>query len=106
MLKKPENGGDAGDGEDRGAHGPEGDGQCLAQAPHGAHILLAAQGMDDGTSGQEEQAFEEGMRDQVEDGSGISCGSAGQEHVAELRDGGVGQHALDIRLHHADGSCE
>ncbi len=94
---------DAGDGEDPGAHGPEGDGHGFAQAAHGAHVLLAAHGMDDGSGGQEEQALEEGMRHQVEDGRGVSRGSAGQEHVAELGDGGVGEHALDIRLHHADG---
>ena len=106
LAEETGEGRDAGDGEDPGAHGPEGDGHCFTQAPHGAHILLPAHGMDDRAGSQKEQALEEGMRDQVEDGRGVSGGSAGQEHIAELGDGGVGQHAFDVRLHHADGGRE
>ena len=39
----------------------------------------------------------------MEDGRRVGCDAAAQEHVAKLRDGGVGQHALDVVLHQADG---
>ena len=59
--------------------------------------------VDDRTGGEEEQRLEEGVGEQMEDSGGVGSDSAGQEHVAELRDGGVGEHALDVVLHHADG---
>ena len=62
--------------------------------------------MDDRAGGEEEQRLEEGVRDEVEDGGGVGSDAAGQEHVAELRDGGVGEHALDVGLHHADSGGE
>jgi hypothetical protein len=46
----------------------EGDGEFLAQAAHLAHVLFAAQAVDDGACGKEEQCFEEGVGHQVEDG--------------------------------------
>ena len=58
--------------------------------------------MDDGAGGQEEQRLEEGVGEEVEDAGGVGSDSAGQEHVAELRDGGVGEDALDVVLHDAD----
>src|SRR5215831_12182019 len=62
--------------------------------------------MDDGAGGQEQQRFEKGMRHQVKDPGAKSADSASQEHVAELADGGVGQDALDVGLHQADGGGE
>ena len=62
--------------------------------------------MNHRTGGEEEQRFEEGVGHQVEDGRRISRDSARHEHVAELRDGGVGQDTLDISLHHTDGRGE
>ena len=87
-------------------HGPEGDGDALAEAAHDAHVLLAGEGVDDGAGGEEEQRLEEGVGHEVEDGGGVGGDSAGEEHVAELRDGGVGEDALDVVLHHADGGGE
>ncbi len=37
-------------------HRPEGDGNLLAQAAHLAHVLLAAQRVNDGAGGEEEAA--------------------------------------------------
>ena len=46
------------------------------------------------------------MGEQVEDAGGVGADAAGEEHVAELGDGGVGEDALDVVLHHADGRGE
>src|SRR5580692_683544 len=88
----------AGYGQDGCGHGPECDGHLLAQTAHLAQILLAAKAVDDGASSQEEQCLEEGMRHEVEDCRGISGDTAAQKHVAELRDGGVGEDAPDVVL--------
>ncbi len=99
-------GDDAGDGENAGGHGPEGDGNALAEAAHEAHVLLAGEGVDDGPGGEEEQRLEEGMGHQVEDAGRVGAYAAGQEHVAELRNGGVGEDALDVVLDDADSGGE
>ena len=104
--KKPANGGEPGDGKDRRGHGPESDGEFLAKAAHLAHVLLAAHGVNDGAGGEEEQRLEERVRDEMKDGRGVGRDAAGEEHVAELRNGGVCEHALDVVLDKADGGGE
>src|SRR5438477_285553 len=42
------------------------------------------------------------MRHQVEDGSRKSCHTAGHEHVAKLRNGGIRKDLFDIRLSDSD----
>ena len=59
--------------------------------------------MNDRAGGEEEQRLEECVRDEVEDGRGIGRDAAGEKHVAQLRDGGVGEDALDVVLDKADG---
>jgi hypothetical protein len=54
--------------------------------------------MDNRSGGEEEQCFEEGMGHEVEDAGRVRADAAGQKHVAELRDSGVGEDALDIVL--------
>ncbi len=84
-------------------HAPEGLGHVLAQSAHLTHVLLAAEAVNDGASGKEEQRLEEGVRHQVEDARAIGRNAATHEHVAKLRNGGVRQHLLDVGLHYADG---
>ena len=62
--------------------------------------------VDDGTRAQEQQRFEKRVREQVEDARRISADAAGDEHVAELRAGRVGDDALDVVMHEADGGGE
>ena len=77
-----------------------------AQAAHDAHVLFARERVDDRAGREEEQGLEEGVGDQMEDGGGVGCDSAAEEHVAELRDGRVGEDALDVVLHDSDRSGE
>ena len=62
--------------------------------------------VNDGACGEEEQSLEEGVGHEVEDGGRVGRDAAAEEHVAELRDGGVGEHALDVVLDEADGGGE
>jgi hypothetical protein len=63
-------------------------------------------GVDDGAGAQEQQRLEEGVGEEVEDAGRVGADAAGHEHVAELRAGRVGDHALDVVLHEADGGGE
>ena len=86
---------------------PEGDGrEFLAQSAHVAHILLAVAGVDHAARAEEEQRFEERVRHQVPDAGGEGADADAEEHVAELRNRGVGENLLDIVLREADGGGE
>jgi hypothetical protein len=63
--------------------------------------------MDHAAGAEEEQRLEEGVGIEVEhaDAVGLRHGEA-DEHVAELTDGGVRQHPLDVVLHQRDGGGE
>ncbi len=87
---------------DAHGHGPEGDGDALAEATHEAHVLLARECVNNGAGSEEEERLEEGVGEEVEDGGRVGGDSAGQKHVAELGDGGVGENALDVVLDDAD----
>ncbi len=94
--------------------GGKGDGHVFGQAAHLPDVLLVMAGVNDGTGAEEEHGFEEGMRVEVEHrrmaGSGgivMAGGLHGDEsdshdHVAELRERGVGEHALDVVLLRGD----
>ena len=55
------------------------------------------------TRTEEEQSFEEGVRDHVKDRGDERAHATGQKHVAELRNGRIGQHFLDVVLRESDG---
>ena len=97
---------DAGDGEDAGGHGPEGDWDATAEASHDAHVLFSAQCMDHAAGCEEEERLEEGVGHEVEDAGPVGGDAAAEEHVAELGDGGVGEDALDVVLDDAEGGGE
>ena len=81
-------------------------GNSPVQVAHVAHVLLAAHGVDDGTRTEEQQRLEEGVGEDVEHASGERAHAQSEKHVAQLRDRGVGQHALDVVLHQSDGGGE
>ena len=76
------------------------------KAAHLAHVLLAGHGVDDGTGAEEQQRLEEGVGEEMEDGDAIGAQPQSHEHVAELRTGRIGDDALDVVLHEADGCGE
>src|SRR2546430_11565302 len=73
-----------------------------AEPTHFGHFLFAAHCVNDAAGGKEEQGLEECMRHQVKDARRECADAAGEKHVAELADGGIGQNFLDVRLHEAD----
>ena len=81
-------------------------GNLLAQAAHLAHVLLAADGVNDGAGGEEEQALKKACVIRWKMPAENAPHAAGHEHVAELRDGGVGEDFLDVGLRDADGGGE
>ena len=89
-------------GDEEGGVGP---GHDLAQPAHLSHIEGAG-GVVDAARAQEEQSLEEGVVEEVEDADGDAPHPQPQHHVAELADGGVGQHALDIGHHQPHGGGE
>ena len=97
---------DAAQGQAAGPHQDVGDGDHAPQPAHLAHVLLARHGMDDAAGAEEQQRFEEGMGEEVEDGRPIGGDSGGQEHVAQLTAGRIGDDALDVVLDEADGRRE
>ena len=97
---------DAGQRQRADDHHPVGVRDQLAQAAHLAHVLLVGDGMDDRARAEEQQRLEEGVREQVEDRRAIGADAERHEHVAELRAGRIGDDALDVVLHEADGRRE
>ena len=77
-------------------------GDAFAKIAHVAHVLFARHRMNHRARAEEEQGFEEGVGEDVEDGGGKCANTKRQEHVAELRDSGVSEDALDVVLHQTD----
>ena len=86
------------------------DGHVLAQSTHGRH-LVAVYGMDDAAGPEEEQRLEHGVGEEVEHGGHVTqrthvfvaggvfgADTERYHHERNLRDGGEGQHALDVAL--------
>src|SRR5262249_42560396 len=98
--------GNAGDRERGDKHGRVGPLDFLAETAHLGHFLLAAHSMNHRTSGKEEQRLEERVGHQMENARCESAYAAGEKHVAELADGGVGENFLNVCLHQTDGRGE
>ena len=62
--------------------------------------MAGLDGVDDRAGRQEQQRLEEGVRHQVEHAGHVAAQAHGGNHEAQLRDGGIGQHLLDIELRH------
>ena len=102
LHQKPEKKREAAEREHAGGVGEEGDGHGFLQSAHAADVLLAGAAMDDGAGAEEEQRLEEGVGDEVEHADGDAADAEAHHHVAELRNGGVGEDALDVVLRDGD----
>ncbi len=78
--------------------GDPGNGHVLAHTAHPADILVVVHAHDDRASPEEQQRFEESVRHQVEHRHRVGRGTQRHRHVAQLRQRGVGNHALDVVL--------
>ncbi len=78
----------------------------MGEIAHIAHVLLAAHRVNHCARAEEKQGLEERVREDVEHGGGKGSDAEREEHVAELRNCGVGEHALDVVLDEADGCGE
>ncbi len=59
--------------------------------------------MDHRTRTEEEQRLEERVCEHVENSRSKRADAKRQEHISQLRDSGVGQHAFDVVLHQRNG---
>jgi len=78
----------------------------LFQTTHAAHVLLVGHGMNHRTGPEKQQGLEKGVSYQVKDACRECCHAAGQKHIPELTDSGIGKHSLDVILCQSDGSCK
>ena len=81
-------------------------GNLAREAAHLAHVLLVMHRDDDRAGAKEQQRLEEGVGEEMEDAERIAADAERDEHVAELRAGRIGDDALDVVLHEADGRRE
>ena len=103
--------GDTSNGQTGDEEGDMRDGHVLAQTTHECH-LVGVNGMDDATGAEEQTSLEHGVGEQVEHASHVAqlcvvveqfvmtrqANADGYHHECNLRDGGEGEHALDIGL--------
>ncbi len=78
----------------------------LFQPAHPTHVLLASHRVDHGAGTEEEARLEERVREDVEHPRRERADAAREEHVAELRDRGVREDALDVVLREPDRGSE
>src|SRR5215207_10233069 len=83
-------------------HHPEREGDFLSKTAVKTHVLLMVHRMDDRAGAEDQQRFEEGVREQVEHGRAVGAHPRREEHVAELRAGRISDDALDVVLRRAD----
>ena len=70
----------------------------LPKPAHLRHVLFAPQRVDHGARAEEEAGLEPGVREDVKHARRERERAAAQEHVPELRDRGVRENLLDVRL--------
>ena len=97
---------DPGDRQRPRDHGPEGNRDLFTQRPIIAHVLLMVHRVDHRSRAEKQQRLEESVGEKVEHRRPERACASGEEHVAKLRAGRIGDDALDVVLHAADGRGE
>jgi hypothetical protein len=93
---------DARDGDRPDDECPVGNRQVLLEAAHVADVLLTVQRVNHRAGSEKEQRLEERVGIEVEDAGAERPDAHRQEHVPELRDGRIREHALDVVLDQPD----
>ena len=78
------------------------DSQPAGESAHLPDVLLVMEHHDDRTRAEEKQRFEEGVREQMEHRRLARRQTDSHDHVAELRQGRVGEDPLDVVLLRGD----
>ena len=99
---------EADDREVAAGEGDEGDRHDLAQPAEAAHVHLVVHAVHDRAGAEEQAGLEEAVGEQVHDAERVAGRAEpdGQDHVADLAHGRVGQHLLDVVLGAADDRAE
>src|SRR5690606_32390239 len=98
---------ETGEGETANKESPKSNGHFLAQTAHVEHVLwvnvvitrmqnAVLHTVNDRAGAEEEQRLEEGVSNQVEGSRHIRANAQRGDHEAELGNGRVRQHALDV----------
>src|ERR1700733_14264456 len=72
------------------------------QSAHAPDILLFMTTMNDRAGAKKEQRFEEGMRDEMKHADCNPADTQTHHHVTQLRNGGIGEDALNVILSDGD----
>ena len=83
-----------------------GERDLVLEPAHLPDVLLVMHGHDHRARAEEQEGLEEGMGEQMEHSDRVGADAHGDEHVAELRAGRIGDDALDVVLYQADSRGE
>ena len=100
--KKPDSGGRPTIASQATTMPKRGVGQELPEPAHDPHVLVVVVPVDHRAGAEEQAALVEGVADHHEHGGAVRVDADGEEHVAELADRGVREHAFDVGLHDRD----
>jgi hypothetical protein len=92
----------AGDGDGADGHGDEGHRQVLHQAAVAAHVLLVDMAWITEPAPRNSSALKKAWVNRWNIAGLVGADAGGEEHVAELRAGRIGDHPLDVVLGQAD----
>ena len=82
--------------------GRERDRHEFLQAAHAPDVLFLVAAVNDRARAHEQERLEKRVRDEVEHSDRDAADAEADHHVAELRNGGVGEHAFDVGLRDGD----